>query len=43
MPAPDLLTGALARFGPLAALARATGLAGRRGLLEMALPGQLRY
>ncbi len=43
MPTPDLLNGALDRFGPLAALARATGLAGRRGLLEMALPGQLRY
>jgi len=42
VPTPDLLTGALERFGHLAALARATGLAGRRGLLEMALPGQLR-
>ena len=43
IPTPDLLGGVLDRSGPLAALARATGLASRRGLLEMALPSQLRY
>ena len=43
MPAADLLNDALEIFGPLAAWARSTSLGRRRGLLEMALPDQLRY
>ncbi len=39
---PDLLSEAAERFGPLAAWARPAGLAGRRGLLEMAVPVGLR-
>jgi len=42
IPAPDLLGEAVERLGPLAGWARQTGLAGRRGLLEMALPVRIR-
>ncbi len=42
MPASELLSAARERFGPLAAWTRSAGLAGRRGLLEMALPLRLR-
>ncbi len=42
IPTPDLLVEAAERFGPLAAWARASGLSGRRGLLEMTLPRGLR-
>lgn len=42
IPTSDLLSEALERFGPLAAWARSTGVAGRRGLLEMALPVRFR-
>ncbi len=42
IPAPDLLSEAAGRFGPLAAWARSAGLTGRPGLLEMALPDGLR-
>ena len=41
-PARDLLSEAVARLRPLANWAGATGVAGRRGLLEMTLPGGLR-
>ncbi len=42
IPARDLLSGTLERLGPPAGWARSAGLAGRRGLLEMAVPGGLR-
>ena len=42
VPAPDLVAEAVERLGPLAARARHGGLAGRRGLLEMALPVRFR-